>query len=645
MCKTEDYARMYGFLNRNLLLLIFVTFCIRCIACSKKYENSNIIDEIIDVKDFKKLLRTKTNVLVLFTKSATHANQFIKIFRSVSEIIKGEGTLVYVDCNSEAKKLCKKMKISPEPYILKHFKDGEFHKDYDRKETVQSMVTFMRDPSGDVPWEEDDSAIDVVHLPDSLALAKLIQKESKPALVMFYAPWCGFCKRLKPDYAQAATDLKKIAILGAMDVNKPENAAVRQHFNISGFPTLIYFENGKPRHVYEGENNKEAIINFVKNPHQPKPKSQEQEWHEVPSEVVHLTDATFDSYISEQPAVLVMFYAPWCGHCKAMKPEYVNAAAKLKTENIQGILAAVDATKESNLASKFGVKGYPTVKFFKNGEYAFDVSYRTADQIIEFMKNPKEPPPPPPPEKPWHETESRVWHLDDLKFKSFLKKKKHALVMFYAPWCGHCKRAKPEFEKAAEQLQDDLQVAFAAVDCTVHTSLCNNYDVHGFPTLKYFSYLKNITNYNGERTEEAFVNFMKNPNIQNSSPTSEPEDFWSNLKGGTAVVQLTSSNFKDFIQNKSVLVMFYAPWCGHCKAMKSAFAEAAENLKKEDMNAVLAAVDGTMEKSLTALYDVKGYPTIKYFRNGQFISTYNRQRTSSEFQNFMTNPPISKDEL
>lgn len=63
--------------------------------------------------------------------------------------------------------MCKKLKVSPDPYILKHYKDGEFSKDYDRKETVSSMVNFMRDPTGDIPWEEDSTAINVVHIPDA----------------------------------------------------------------------------------------------------------------------------------------------------------------------------------------------------------------------------------------------------------------------------------------------------------------------------------------------------------------------------------------------------------------------------------------------------------------------------------------------
>lgn len=58
------------------------------------------------------------------------------------------------------------MKANPSPVVLKHYKDGDFHKDYDRQLTVSSMVNFLRDPSGDLPWEEDPKGADVLHIPD-----------------------------------------------------------------------------------------------------------------------------------------------------------------------------------------------------------------------------------------------------------------------------------------------------------------------------------------------------------------------------------------------------------------------------------------------------------------------------------------------
>ena len=61
-------------------------------------------------------------------------------------------------------------------------------------------------------------------------------------LVLFYAPWCGFCKKMKPDYLSAAIELKGIGNLVAVDATKPENSVLREAFNITGFPTIHFFQ-------------------------------------------------------------------------------------------------------------------------------------------------------------------------------------------------------------------------------------------------------------------------------------------------------------------------------------------------------------------------------------------------------------------
>lgn len=129
---------------------------------------------------------------------------------------------------------------------------------------------------------------------------------------MFYAPWCGYCKKIKPDYSAAATELKPDYVFAAMDVNRPENSKVRRMFNITGFPTLIYFENGAQKYIYEGESNKESLISFMKNPNAPPPKKeQEEDWASDPdSEIVHLMTSNFYSSLSDEKSALVMFYAP-----------------------------------------------------------------------------------------------------------------------------------------------------------------------------------------------------------------------------------------------------------------------------------------------------------------------------------------------
>ena len=63
----------------------------------------------------------------------------------MSSEVKGLATCLAIDCETkEGKKLCKKLKVTTSSFVLKHYKDGEFHKDYDRAVTVKSMVTFLK---------------------------------------------------------------------------------------------------------------------------------------------------------------------------------------------------------------------------------------------------------------------------------------------------------------------------------------------------------------------------------------------------------------------------------------------------------------------------------------------------------------------
>ncbi|KAH8296943.1 hypothetical protein KR044_001258, partial [Drosophila immigrans] len=107
--------------------------------------------------------------------------------------------------------------------------------------------------------------------------------------------------------------------------------------------------------------------------------------------------------------------------------------------------------------------------------------------------------------------EQDVLELGDDNFVSTLKQHETTLVMFYAPWCGHCKRLKPEYAKAAELVKDDEPpIKLAKVDCTeAGKETCSKFSVNGYPTLKIFRHDEVSQDYNGPREANGIVKYMR----------------------------------------------------------------------------------------------------------------------------------------
>ncbi len=89
-----------------------------------------------------------------------------------------------------------------------------------------------------------------------------------------------------------------------------------------------------------------------------------EDWKGVPGHdhIYFLDDKSFDQFINEKRKVLVLFYAPWCGHCKNMKQAYGQAASEVTSFVPGSYLAAVDATKSKTLKERFAIQGFPTLK-------------------------------------------------------------------------------------------------------------------------------------------------------------------------------------------------------------------------------------------------------------------------------------------
>jgi len=113
---------------------------------------------------------------------------------------------------------------------------------------------------------------------------------------------------------------------------------------------------------------------------------------EMDEGVLVLTDDTFDEELKKHDNLLVEFYAPWCGHCKKLAPEYAAAAQELAKRDPPLFIAKVDATESKGLAEKYAIQGFPTLVFFKGGEKMEYSGGRTKDTIINWVVKKSGPP-------------------------------------------------------------------------------------------------------------------------------------------------------------------------------------------------------------------------------------------------------------
>ncbi|GJP49340.1 hypothetical protein CLOM_g8563 [Closterium sp. NIES-68] len=106
--------------------------------------------------------------------------------------------------------------------------------------------------------------------------------------------------------------------------------------------------------------------------------------------VLSLDFTNFESEVKSHDFIAVMFYAPWCGHCKRLEPEYLKAAEQLAEEGSDIVLARVNGDEKSNkaIARKYGVGGFPTIKIFRK-DYASPLTYkgpREAGGLVAHLK-------------------------------------------------------------------------------------------------------------------------------------------------------------------------------------------------------------------------------------------------------------------
>lgn len=421
------------------------------------------------------------------------------------------------------------------------------------------------------------------------------------------------------------------------------------------------------------------------------------------SDVINLGDDDFDSKLAALENVLVMFYAPWCGHCKRLKPEFAQAAELLRDDDPPVHLAKVDCTEAGKeTCNRFSVSGYPTLKIFKNGEVASEYNGpREANGIAKYMRSQVGP------------ASKDLKSADD--FKTFIGKDEVGIVAFLAADSKLEKtldkvadklREKARFAKtnvadvlkAADQKEETLVLYRPKVlsnkfepDFVVYSGANDKDEIESFINKQYYGLVGVRTQDNAKEFKPPVViayfavDYKKNPKGTNYwrnrilkvaeqykddfsfaisskdefqyemneygidfTPSDKPivtaknakgqkfiakdefsvENFGAFLKKLKAgelepflksepipdsndgpVVVAVGKNFDDVVTNngKDTLIEFYAPWCGHCKKLAPVFDELGQKLKGEDV--AIVKMDATAN-DVPSSYDVRGFPTL-----------------------------------
>lgn len=399
--------------------------------------------------------------------------------------------------------------------------------------------------------------------------------------------------------------------------------------------------------------------------------------------------------------MLVEFYAPWCGHCKQLAPEYEKASTELLADKIK--LAKVDCTEENDLCAEHNVEGFPTLKVFRNGQSSEYNGNRKADGIVSYMKKQSLPALSTITADNWAEFKGKdrvvaIAYLDAADHDSLaaVEAVANGLRDNYLFGVSHdaavAEKAgvkapafvvyrqfdEPEVKMDSTKLDDqEILEAFLkaeSIPLVDELSAENfmSYADSGLPLAYLFSDAEskdlqtNIDSIKAlAKANKGKLNFVwidgnkysahaKSLNIQSEDwPAFAIQDIEQNLKypledlSGDLVgkvtdfvKQYTSGSLKPSVKSepipkdqdgpvhvlvadefdavlgddsKDMLVEFYAPWCGHCKKLAPTYDTLGEKYKAHKDKVLIAKMDATANDiPPTAGFSVQSFPTIKF---------------------------------
>jgi len=374
-----------------------------------------------------------------------------------------------------------------------------------------------------------------------------------------------------------------------------------------------------------------------------------------------LDEKNFKDLVGVSPH-FVMFYAPWCGHCKRLAPVWEELALKFNNAVDKEVtIAKVDCTVATALCSAQDVTGYPTLKFFKDGfEKEDGVKYRgnrDAAALTKFIgEKLGNEAPETAAEAASASTEAVVTDgLHVLTAASFAPTvgKGDTFIKFYAPWCGHCQKLAPAWDELAKSFEKDEQVKIAKVDCTQHQAVCQEHEIKGYPTLAYFRAGRKVETYKGARTLSELKEFVTTTKGEAGKAASDDGKVPEPAKA-SPVAKLDKDNFVELTKTGIAFVKFFAPWCGHCKRLAPTWEELAKKFEG-DSGVTIGHVDCTADdnanRELCSTHGVNGFPTLNIYKDGVKADEYSGKRDLAELVAYVEKyqaapePEVEKEEV
>ncbi|GAB1740176.1 hypothetical protein NU219Hw_g5294t1 [Hortaea werneckii] len=219
---------------------------------------------------------------------------------------------------------------------------------------------------------------------DGQSYRRLIADSNHTSIVAFYAPWCGHCQNLKPAYEKAATSLKGLAKVAAVNCDAEENKPLCGNMGVQGFPTLKIVRPGKKPgrpavEDYQGARSAKAIADAVV--------------ERIPNHVRRLKDSDYEAWRDEgdgPKAILFSEKGVVSALLKAIAVDFKDVMGIAQIRNKDK--AAVDAFKVEKFPSLLLLPGGGKDPVFYDGEMK-------KDPIIKFLSQAASPNPDPAPKK------------------------------------------------------------------------------------------------------------------------------------------------------------------------------------------------------------------------------------------------------